>query len=132
MTVSASTGTLRATPPDEEPIRKARAAGTLNKSTVSFRFAFATASLKISEIPEERATFLRNKAPKDARGTFHRDQSFRIFPKMFALVFMIIERISIPTSVAIAIFTFSVAVKRTVTIIGEKENKKPLRSAFSV
>jgi len=121
VTVSARIGTLSATAPIGDPIRNPRAAGTIERIMIMFRFVFASVLLMISEAPEVNVTFLSSNAPKAAKVTSHTALFFSIFGNVAVLVFVITKIVATPTNVAIAMFTFNAAVKTTVMMMGKKE-----------
>lgn len=130
VTVSARIGTLRAIAPEGEDKMKPKIAGTLTSNTIPLELVSAKALPRISEAPETSVTFLRRRAPNAANVTSQSVGFFTIFGKSVKLVRVIIRMLITPARVATAIFRFKIAVRRTVTIIGEKEYKSSLMLAF--
>ena len=120
-TVSARIETLSATAPEGEPIRKPRIAGTIESSIIPSIFAFARVLPRISEAPDATVTFRSSRAPKAASVTSNNALFFRIFRRPVVFVFVMIRIVITPASVAIAMFTFKAAVRKSVIMIGENE-----------
>ena len=131
-TVSARMGTLRAMAPEVEPMRKAKTAGTAERSMIGGMFVPAKLLPRICEAPDSTVTFLSSNAAKAAKVTSQSALFFRVFLSVSNLVFVMTKIVITPTSVEMVMSTFNASVKTTVTMIGKKEISSILRLAFLV